>query len=312
MDPQGSLRAMQDTLHQGPFPEQQVPIPEQREPVAEPLGEAQQERLTTIPEGDADRSEADSSAPRADAGQIVIFKEKPIDLDDGSEASGEEGSSAPAQSAVPEGSGVQRGPEVQQGSPSEYSDSQCQDQTPAGIPAAATTFLSFRIAPTSLPALTTVHRTHPETFANFRAQSALGGGMILNNLATVIDSLHNIPLKKFGDSSLKDAKEGLVDLQTMSGLEVGWLVAHLERMHSARRALKLSFWAESKQREVERAREKVDLTRAALAQREEELREREVELQAALRERSDFEAAGGEIFEKDVPVTRGLFPRPPP
>lgn len=89
-----------------------------------------------------------------------------------------------------------------------------------------------------------------------------------------------------------------MDLQRLSGLEVGWLIAHMERMHSSRRAFKLTFWVEARQRAVERAQEKVDLTRAALAQREADLRDRHAELETALRERTDLEAALGRLWEE--------------
>jgi hypothetical protein len=171
-------------------------------------------------------------------------------------------------------------------------------------------FLSFRIASNNLPTLEAVLRTHPETFANVRARSALGGGMLLDRLADVIDSLRTIPLRKFGELSLQDSRGTLLDLQDLGGLEVGWLIAHLERMYNSRRAFKFPLRVEAKKREIDRAKEKMDMARAMLAQGQAELRDREAELEVLLREKAEYEAAGGDVFERDDPVTKGLFPEP--
>ena len=285
VDPRGSVRERQDALHQ----------------------EAAQQQPDQIPEGGAsqrgDGSEAGSSTPKGDdVGSRAIVPRDPTNIGDDAESPGEGGSTAPQHQ--------QQQPQHQ--SPSDYSDSQCREEAPSPIPAAMKPFLSYRVYGNNLSTLEAVHQTHPETFVNIRARSALGGGMLLDRLADVLDSLRHIPLKKFGETSLQDAKGALLDLQNMGGLEVGWLISHMERMYSSRRAFKFPLRVEAKRREINQARERVDMTRNLLVQREADLRDREAELEVLLREKAEYEAAGGEIFGRDDPVTKGLFPDPPP
>lgn len=115
-------------------------------------------------------------------------------------------------------------------------------------------------------------QTYQETFTNIWAKSPLGGGMLLDNLASVLTSLHTIPLKQSGQISLEDGKGALADLQNCGGLELGWLTSHMERMHKSRRAFKVLRRVELKRREVERAQARVDIACTALAQRETVLR----------------------------------------
>lgn len=134
--------------------------------------------------------------------------------------------------------------------------------------------------------------------------------MFLDNLATVLTSLHAIPLKQFGQISLEDAKGALADLQTL-GLEFGWLISHMECMHESCRAFKISQRVEPKRKEVEQAQARLDIARTALAQREIFLRDRQAELKAALREKKELDVAGGATISENDPVTKGLFPSPP-
>lgn len=85
----------------------------------------------------------------------------------------------------------------------------------------------------------------------------------------------------------------------------------MERMHSSRRAFKFLLCVKAKQREVERAQERVDIARVGLAQKEADLGNRRAELETVLREKAEYEAAAGEIFGKNDPVTKCLFPDPP-
>lgn len=85
----------------------------------------------------------------------------------------------------------------------------------------------------------------------------------------------------------------------------------MERMYESRKAFKVPLRVEMKRREVERAQARVDIARTALAQREMFLRDRQVELEAALREKEELEATGGVAFSENEPVTKGLFPSPP-
>lgn len=98
--------------------------------------------------------------------------------------------------------------------------------------------------------------------------------MLLDNLASVLNSLNAISLKLFGLISLEDGKGALADLQDYGGLELGWLISHMERMYESRRAFKVPHDVEMKRMEVERAQARVDLARIALAQREIDLRDR--------------------------------------
>lgn len=99
-----------------------------------------------------------------------------------------------------------------------------------------------------------------------------------------------------------------MDLQNCGGLELGWLISHMECMYELRWAFKIPLRVEAKRREVERAQERVDLARTALAQREIDLRDRQAELEAILRGKEELEAAGRVAFTKINPVSKGLFP----
>lgn len=67
---------------------------------------------------------------------------------------------------------------------------------------------------------------------------------------------------------------------------------------------------ELKRREVERSQARVDMACNALAQREVFLRERQAELAAALHEKEELDAAGGDTVLETNPVTKGLFHSP--
>lgn len=197
------------------------------------------------------------------------------------------------------------------GSSPAYSDSGCRMQEPPAVPAFAVQFLSFRVNKESLPVLEAIQQTYPETFTNFQAKSTLGGGVLLDGLATVLTSLNAIPLKQFGQISLEDGKGALTDLQEWGRLELGWLISHMERMYESHRAFKVPRRVELKRREVERAQARVDIARTTLDQREIILRDRQAELEVALREQEELNVVGGVTLSENDPVTKGLFPSPP-
>jgi hypothetical protein len=134
--------------------------------------------------------------------------------------------------------------------------------------------------------------------------------MLLDNLGAVINSLRDVSLKHFGAISLETTVGTLRDIEC-TGLDLGWLVAHVERRYAARKALKIPKRIEAKRKEVEAAQVQVDLVRTALQQREATLAERQTEL-AELERQQELSAGGAPPVTSTEPVTLGLFPEEAP